>query len=179
MLHKLAIFISKALYESLNDEKKMEHQKKGLDYKNLESRIKILIIYFSLFLVLLLVGLSLHIGKELFWGTLVFAIARIWNGGHHFESTDLCFLITASVLLAIQALNYYFSEAAYYLAFASFVLNALFAPFDFKKIKRKSLIKKVISLLACIGSLWMGSIVIIAIFAQSIDLIHKHTAATK
>ncbi|MEX2460028.1 MAG: accessory gene regulator B family protein [Paenibacillaceae bacterium] len=176
MLHKLAIVISKTLYDSLNDEKKLQHQKNGLDYKNLENRIKVLLIYFSLFVLLLIVGLTLHIERELFWGTLVFAIARIWNGGHHFESTDLCFLVTATVLLLIQVFNYYFSEYAPFLALVSFLLNAIFAPFHHKKGKTHFYFKKAVSLLACVASLWMGTLVIFAIFAQSIDLIHKPKA---
>lgn len=173
MLGKISEWIATKLYDSLSEQQKSTYESNDRGYKNLLKRIKILLIYLSLTIVLLPVSIYLDIGKDIIIGTIAFAFMRIWNNGHHFKSIDRCFLVTLLAILSIQLISHYLGILKLEMVIVSLVLNFIFAPFKKQNTQKKKYIRKITSLIICLSSYWLGTVVVSAVFVQAIDLIHK------
>lgn len=169
----MAIWIANNLYDSLNEDQKKSYESKGKGYRNFLIRIKFLIILILLIISLVPIGLIFNIEKELIFGSLVFFFMRYWNNGHHFKTTDKCFIITSSVVLLIPVTNYFIGQFSLINSLISFLLILIFAPFRKQVNQKKYYTKKIISLAVCVIGYFLGSIVVSAILIQSIDLIHN------
>lgn len=173
MLDNLATWIANNLYNSLSDEQKKEYEEKKKGQKNLLIRVKFLMILILLIIFLVPIGYILSIEKELFIGSIVFFFMRYWNNGHHFKTTDKCFVVTISAVLLIPITVHFLGQHILILSILSFISILIFAPFRKQDTRKKFYFKKVVSLIVCVVGYFLGSIVVAAIFIQSIDLIHN------
>jgi accessory gene regulator protein AgrB len=173
LLDKLAIKIANIMYNSLSVEQKNDFEARKKGYKNLLLRIKFLIITILLIFCLVPIGYAFDIKQDLIIGCSIFFLMRYWNDGHHFKTTDLCFIITLSAIMLVQLTNHYLSEYTLIITCFSFISILLFAPFRKQKTTNQYYRKKIIALIICIIGYFLGSIAVAAILIQSIDLIHK------
>jgi accessory gene regulator protein AgrB len=147
-----------------------------VDYNSLESKIKVLTIYLLLFPILIIIGLQFNIMVQILISTISFIFLRIWNGGHHFESVDICLIFTLTFILFPPFINPYIdSKYIHIMNYIGIVLIAFYSPFD-KSSKSSDLKKKIILLILSILSPYISNILCIAIFLQSLDLIKFRSA---
>ena len=164
MLTKIAISIAKWIHEN------SIHRDK-VDYNKLESKIKVLTIYLLLFPILIIIGVKFSLLDQILISTISFIFLRVWNGGHHFESADICLIFTLIFILLPPFISPFIDEKyIYVLNYISLILIVFYSPFD-RSSKSKDTKKKIILLFIAVVSPYISNIVCIAIFLQSLDLI--------
>jgi accessory gene regulator protein AgrB len=165
MLDRLSVFITEWLHNNSSN----------TDYDKLENKIKVLLIYLLLFPTLLIIGLKFNILGELSITTISMIVLRLWNGGHHFNTVDICFTITLISLILPSIIVHYLFEYISIITIFSFILIWFYSPFDPQKDKKTLYVKKLVSLAICIIFSFISPIISTTIFVQSIDMIKlKH-----
>ena len=112
-------------------------------------RLSILFISLLSAITIICVGLIFDLLLNLIIVTIAFAFIRILNGGNHFKSPDLCFLVSTSVILINPLLQFVLFRYEFYIFIICLILYGLFAPHDYFK---KNNTRKIILLFGLILS---------------------------
>ena len=165
MIEKLSLDLSEWIY--LNTPQ--ESSKLYICFNDFKNRVKIVLMHIFLAILLISTGMITGTLAEMVSSTLSIFFLRVWNGGHHFKSADLCLVVTYSVIIAVLALSIVFKEIVLYLALFSLPVIILCAPY--KKNKNTYNFKKITMIILCVLSALYFPVMSIAIFVQSFDLI--------
>lgn len=165
MLKQSAIYIGSWIWNQLEEEKKEELKNKNINEIHIQNNLKIILLYISVTLTLLLFGWITNLWLELLISFLSFAFIRWWNGGHHF-SVNWCYLVTIGVLLGTIGLAS-FEEVVLGAWMVALVMQVMFAPY-----RSRNLLKKTISVIVCAASYFISDITVMMWFVLSFDLIN-------
>lgn len=146
MIQKTSEFISNAVYRNIDID---EHT---LEINIIERRISVLLIYIYLALTLLLVGLIFDNIWQILIATIGLIVVRSIGGGNHFNSADMCYFVTTSIIIMSPFLCYVMpKEYDIYVLLTCMILYVVYAPHDWK-FKRGYWIKKIVMVLLLITS---------------------------
>lgn len=112
---------------------------------------------------------------ETFFAAICFTVLRLVSGGYHFKSALACFIVTASVFIAIPFVDVSHSVLLA-MNVASLLLAAIYAPSNIKghvRVEEKYFsVFKVISMgLIAINFIYLTPIITVTFFAQALSLI--------
>lgn len=136
-------------------------------------------------IILLISAWLLNLVPEVITAYLGFSILRMFSGGYHIKSADLCVVASVSLIYLIVGLSNYLSN--YYkllIIIISIILALIYSPSNIKKqtkIKEEYFIYlKIATILIIVSNIFINSnILTIAFFMQSLSLIRKRVNSDK
>ncbi|MWV44898.1 hypothetical protein GRF59_14850 [Paenibacillus sp. HJL G12] len=138
--------------------------------------IKFLISNITPILVLIVSSMLLRIFPEVMIALLGFSILRMFSGGYHIKSAEVCIVVSVVLVYTIVMVSPLIQNIKTIIDIASLVLVVIFAPSNIKKqtrIKEENFIYlKIVSLMIIAGNFIVHSnILTLAFFLQSLSLI--------
>lgn len=88
----------------------IENKEDNLDSKTLELKLSVIAIYIMLIITLITIGLIFGVWRQLLVATMATVFIRSVNGGNHFDSPDLCYMVTTSSIVINPVLQYWIGD---------------------------------------------------------------------
>jgi accessory gene regulator protein AgrB len=161
----LSRFLSKYILNGLS-QKQIDKYYVSLDDKQLQKKLKILLIYTFVLIFLIATAIYFGIIRDIVLSIFSFHIMRKLNNGHHFKNPDYCFIVTFGTIILAPILKFYLLQYIYIFLIIGIILLVLFAPY-----RQKNIRKKLLSLCFMLISLYLDPVITFSIFIFSVDTI--------